>query len=194
MDLDLDLELLPALHKIVLRVDQNTALEDIQDKVNQESIACKDDLGRTALDWAVACGQIDVVELLIQHGSDVNTMDNYGRTTLQHAVDSHSPEIMRMILEAGGDPNPIFPKHVHRSSPLTAACSGGLESMIEMLVAERANLEAVNPEGLTPLHLQEALIEKTLKDLICKTSPNSILFDYIQNGLQIIEQRKQKSQ
>ena len=91
------------------------------------------------------------MDLLIRHGSPVDTMDVSGRTTALHAVDSHNCEALRIILHAGANPNPETPKGVFRSSPLIAATFGGLVEMVALLIQHGAEIDAYNPEGRTAL-------------------------------------------
>ncbi|MGI9548881.1 MAG: ankyrin repeat domain-containing protein [Bdellovibrionales bacterium] len=49
---------------------------------------------RTPLMWAAFLGPIEVVELLIESGSDLSTQDNQGHTALDYAKD---PEIRSLI-------------------------------------------------------------------------------------------------
>lgn len=89
---------------------------------------------------------------LLSYGADPNNMDVTGRTTVLHAVDSHCIPCLRLVLEAGGKPNPIMPKGIFRSSPLTAAGFAGMPDMLRLLLDFDANPNACNPEGLTALH------------------------------------------
>ncbi|PSN58626.1 ankyrin repeat protein, partial [Corynespora cassiicola Philippines] len=105
--------------------------------------------GRTALDWATALAQVADMEVLIEYGSDLNTMDKSGRTTILHAIDSHNDDAVHMLLKSGANPNPKMPKGLYRSSPLTAASFGGLENMVKLLLDYGAEVDAYNPEGRT---------------------------------------------
>ena len=79
-------------------------------------------------------------------------MDITGRTLVLHAVDSHDVSCLRLILEAGGHPNPMMPKGIFRSSPLTATGFAGMPEMLILLLDFEVDLNACNPEGLTALH------------------------------------------
>ncbi len=54
----------------------------------------KDDMGRTPLHWIVNGNLVDMANLLISHGADVNTSDNEGKTLLELASEkNHAPMI-----------------------------------------------------------------------------------------------------
>lgn len=120
-------------------------------KDNPEAVHVTDGSGRTALDWATSLGHLSHMELLIEAGSSLDSVDDRGRSTVLHAVDSHNTNALRLVLEAGANPNPTVPEGLLRSSPLQAACFGGLVEMIKMLLDFGAEVDACNPEGWTAL-------------------------------------------
>ncbi|WEW59246.1 hypothetical protein PRK78_004715 [Emydomyces testavorans] len=140
----------PLAHRIIFGLFSKSLEVELLEKPN--AVYATDVQGRTALDWATARAQLEDISLLLSYGADPNNMDLTGRTTILHAVDSHSVPGLRLILEAGGNPNPILPKGVFRSSPLTAAGFAGIPEMLKLLLEFGANPNACNPEGLTSLH------------------------------------------
>ncbi|KAK1839170.1 ankyrin repeat containing protein [Colletotrichum chrysophilum] len=119
------------------------------------------------------------MRLLIERGSDVNTMDASGRTTIQHAVDSHSEAALQLVLDAGADPNPPMLGSLRRSSPLTSASFGGLKTMARMLLHSGARVDTCNPEGRTAIHtaisynkydILQLFAEESLGDVNCGAS------------------------
>ncbi len=90
--------------------------------------------------------------ILIHYGANPNNMDVAGRTVVLHAVDSHNVSCLRLIIGAGGDPNPLMPKGIFRSSPLTSADFAGMPDMLELLLKFGVNPNPSNPEGMTALH------------------------------------------
>ena len=136
----------------------------------------KDAMGRTALDWATARAQLSDMEVLIKYGSPIDTMDFDGRTTVLHAVDSHNTDVLRLLLAAGANPNPEMSEGLCRSSPLTAACYGGLVEMIKLLVHYGAKIDTCNPEGRNPLQTVASRQSIICADILLKAgaNPNSI--------------------
>ena len=140
----------PQIHNIVLGRCNMSLTDELH--ACPDAVFFKDAMGRTALDWATARGQLSDIELLIERGSPLNTMDDSGRTTVLHAVDSHNDDALRLVLNAGAEPNPEVPRGLYRSSPLTAASFGGRAEMVKLLLASGAKVDACNPEGRTALH------------------------------------------
>ncbi|KZL86269.1 ankyrin repeat containing protein [Colletotrichum incanum] len=145
----IDEQKFPLIHKIVFGLDLKPLVDELEE--NPNAVHLKDAQGRTALDWATARAQLHDMRLLIEHGSDVNTIDASGRTTVLHAVDSHSDAALQIVLEAKADPNPAIPNGLRRSSPLISACFGGLKEMIRLLLKSSARVDACKPEGRTAL-------------------------------------------
>lgn len=54
--------------------------------------------GQTALMLAVSHGRLDMVELLLQSGADVNIQDEDGSTALMCAAEHHHIEIVKLLL------------------------------------------------------------------------------------------------
>ena len=61
--------------------------------------------GITPLSWAVIRGQSKVVELLVQHGADVNAKNNDGGTSLHAAAFLGRVEIVKLLVQHGADIN-----------------------------------------------------------------------------------------
>ena len=146
----LDEQNFPLVHRIVLGLNSKSLAAEL--KENPHAVYLTDTQDRTALDWATARMQLEDIALLIKCGADPNNMDVTGRTPVLHAVDSHDAGTLRVILEAGGNPNPIYPKGMFRSSPLTAAGFAGMPTLLKLLLDFEADPNACNPEGLTALH------------------------------------------
>ena len=58
----------------------------------------------TALTIAAARGDIEIVELLLKRGADVNHKDERGWTALEYAYESCNLKMIRLLLEKGSDP------------------------------------------------------------------------------------------
>jgi ankyrin repeat protein len=140
----------PLVHRIIFGLSSKPLATELDE--NPHAVYLTDAQNRTALDWATARFQLEDMALLIKYHADPNNMDVTGRTPVLHAVDSHDINSLRLILEAGGLPNPVYPKGMFRSSPLTAAGFAGMPTLLKLLLDFEANPNACNPEGLTALH------------------------------------------
>jgi ankyrin repeat protein len=110
--------------------------------------------GFTALHLAAFFGHAGAVELLLDHGAEV---DAFGRgwmtgTALHSAVSRKRSRIARRLLEAGANPN------VRQSAgwtPLHSAANNGDLASLELLLDAGADPSATNDEGHSVLELAE---------------------------------------
>jgi ankyrin repeat protein len=55
--------------------------------------------GWTALHYCAAQGFVELVELLVEHGADINAQDEQGKTPLTIALESAQPVVADLLLE-----------------------------------------------------------------------------------------------
>ena len=97
--------------------------------------------------------KIDIINILLEKGADINAKDNYGRTPLMHAIQyGCSEEVIKILLEKGAD---INAKDNYGWTPLMHAihececeCS---KEVIKILLEKGADINAKNNYGWTPL-------------------------------------------
>jgi ankyrin repeat protein len=58
--------------------------------------------GGTALIYAAIRGSVEVVQVLLQHGADVNARDRDSKTALTYAVERGHQDIARLITGSRG--------------------------------------------------------------------------------------------
>jgi len=80
---------------------------------------------------AVATGNLQQVNELIETGEDVTQEDYYGNTALDWAVKSGNPEMIEVLLNAGADVNY---ENSNGMTPLMTAAEMGDEAMVKLLV------------------------------------------------------------
>jgi ankyrin repeat protein len=172
----------PDIHQIIFGESSKLLIVELNE--NPGAVHVKDAMGRTALDWATARGQLCDMRLLIQYGSRLDTMDISGRTTVLHAVDSHNDNALRILLDAGANPNPIVPERHRRSSPLIAASFGGRKGMMKQLIYRQAKIDACNPEGRTALQAVASIDNVACADILLGAGANPV--DISSNGYSAI--------
>jgi ankyrin repeat protein len=59
----------------------------------------------TPLHEAVGSGNLDIAQLLLSHGADINTLDNYGTTLLHEGSTSGNLDVVEFLLKSGADVN-----------------------------------------------------------------------------------------
>jgi ankyrin repeat protein len=96
--------------------------------------------GATALHWAVHRGNLEIVDLLIGAGADVNAANAHGVTPLALAAENAQPTMVARLLKAGANPNAALPVQ-GESILMTAALAGNLE-VVTMLLDRGAQVDA----------------------------------------------------
>ena len=106
--------------------------------------------GRTVLIAAAARGELDIVNLLLSRGVDVNVKDNRGYTALAHALEARYPEVEEALLNRPElNPNvggllerPVLLAYVWRDN----------KKATKRLLALGADVKLQDKDGDTALH------------------------------------------
>ncbi len=110
----------------------------------------------TALHKASHYGHMEVVQLLLAYGADVNAKDARNATPMHEAVYSGQTEIAELLIEHGADVNPAVEGSIHdhgrvrhewHDTPLHLAARKGDVAMVEVLLANGADVTAKNRDG-----------------------------------------------
>jgi ankyrin repeat protein len=107
-------------------------------------LEARDVQGRAALRYAAANGRVHNVEVLLQHGSDVNSVDNNKRTPLYGACLNKDMDVATRLLEAGADVNAV---DVDRESVLLAAVQSGSTPLVQLLLDHGAKVNCIGHHG-----------------------------------------------
>ena len=124
--------------------------------------------GQTALMLAARAGSMNVAEVLVGHGADVNAREVWrGQTALMWAADSNSPELTRFLIDQGANVDaralhndwPVQmtaePRNQYRPTggmtPLLYAARVGCKDCVEAMLDAGADPNKPNPDAVTPL-------------------------------------------
>ncbi|KAL9115558.1 MAG: hypothetical protein Q9187_007287 [Circinaria calcarea] len=155
LELELDHFQFTPLHAAVLNLGPNGATpEEVICTTPRELINELDQLGRSALSWACAKGDLHKTGELLKMGADPNIADSEGRTSLHHLAHSAlfaNKRCLDELLDHGADLNI---RNRRGGTPLhdftfSSTCTS---SSIEKFYLKGADLNAQDGNGWTPLH------------------------------------------
>ncbi len=110
----------------------------------------------TALHLACYSGKIEITQMLLDHGANMNEQNEQGETPLhlvsrgQYDSEEHGVGIARLLLARGVDVNA---QDKDQFTPFLLAAFNGRLEIAQVLLDHGANTNAQNDQGETPLHL-----------------------------------------
>ncbi|KAI9434718.1 hypothetical protein H4582DRAFT_1855819 [Lactarius indigo] len=101
--------------------------------------------------WQAAFTKMDVeiVWLLLEHGTDLNIQDDYDETPLHRASETGLPDVVRWLLDRGVDLEAQLGNH---STALHLAAVNGCLEVAEILLEHNAEVNARDDLDRVPLH------------------------------------------
>lgn len=106
--------------------------------------------GKTPLHYAVSNGQIDCMNLLVEHGADLNARDHTGMTPLHAAAMLGRVREAEWLLDHGAARDA---KDTFGDTPLHTAAVFGQGDMVKMLLERGSDGQTGNAQGKTPQDL-----------------------------------------
>jgi ankyrin repeat protein len=106
--------------------------------------------GRTALISAAARGDLEIVNLLVRRGADVNVKDKRQYTALFHAIEAMYDDVALVLMS-----QPSLDPNVQGKNGTTALISyvwQDRKDAVEKLLERGANVNAQDADGDAPLH------------------------------------------
>ncbi len=104
--------------------------------------------GYTALHFAASVGNVEIVQLLINSGSDINAQSTHYETPLHLASACGNTEIVHILLTRGAK---IIAKDIVGDTPLHYAAGSGNIEIVKLLRDSGADIHAKNTLGHKPL-------------------------------------------
>ena len=105
--------------------------------------------------WALYA-HVEAVQLLLDHGADINILDNKGRSALEYATGalnwsgtSKAEQVVKLIIKAGADVNV---KSTLGNTPLMWATRAGNLKITKLLIERGANADDTDKDGNNALH------------------------------------------
>jgi ankyrin repeat protein len=123
----------------------------------------RDNVGYTALHFAIEQASDDVACLLIDQGAQVECTDFWTERTPLLLAAIYGNELgAQLLLKAGAMVDRPSP-HIHRT-PLHVAAAAGHADLVGVLLQNGANVHAKDHHGSTPLHLCVGRYDITLEE------------------------------
>ena len=121
---------------------------------NGSSVEPLDEDGESPLYCAVDAENLEMVQVLLDYGVDVNFESKHGETALAFAARGYfkDPRVVRLLLDHGADPN-AQTRRYGRTTPLHRASQDGRIEIARLLLEHGASLEVQDEEGRTPLDI-----------------------------------------
>ena len=108
----------------------------------------------TPLYLAVSKGHLEIVKELLNNGAEVDKRAPHGVTPFSNAMMNNHITIAEILLKYGADVDAIFDSHwFDGSTSLHNAAFDGRLKKVEFLLEHNANINAVDVNKCTPLHL-----------------------------------------
>lgn len=113
------------------------------------SVAEPDLAGEPALLIASLAGHKEVVAVLLERGSDMGIRNKHGLTALHAAAYGGKLDVVELLVTKGASVNDTA--NFYKMSPLHAAAEEGHADVVAFLLANKAEVEAKERNGYTPL-------------------------------------------
>ena len=125
----------------------------------------------TPLHCAALNGDLEMVQILLEYGVDVDCQNMSGYTPLNSVALLGSPNaarVIRLLLQRGADPNTCT---YDGSTPLHFASAFERIEIARVLIEHGVNVEAKNDSGMTPLDVARAYFARgEMMDLLLEAS------------------------
>ena len=176
-------------------------VEAVKSLVNSGADRQKVKGGQTALMWAAETGHRDIINVLVELGSDIDAKTKDGATAITYAANAHLPEIIKLLIEQGADVmkgTDLDTGNMDGVTALMLASGKGQTETVRLLAEKGADINSQNIFGATALmeaswfgHAEtvKLLIEKGA-DVNIRSEYNSALNWALLEGEFIIDQEK----
>lgn len=149
-----------SIHEAIEKNDPDAVREFI---INPSELCTRNDRGWLPLHTAAYHGNLQIAEMLVSQGADVQARRSEGWTPLHLAALHGHSDIAELFLKY--DASPDLQKD-DLSTPLHMGVQGGHREVVELLLARGADVNARKDDGRTPLHLAAYYNHNELAELL----------------------------
>lgn len=129
---------------------------------------------QTPLYYAAEKGHRDIVQLLLDHGADVNLKNEIGHTALYEAAETGRTEAVQILLEMGAR---VDLQSRDGLTPLHVAAQAGNTAMVQILLNKGSFINQPDNYGYTPLHRAADFNKKATVEMLMARGANIYLRD-----------------
>ncbi|XP_043944669.1 ankyrin repeat domain-containing protein 26-like isoform X7 [Protopterus annectens] len=144
-------------------------LSKVKQLAKKSDINQVDKENRTALHFACANGNVDIVAHLVEKKCNINVCDSEKRSALMKAVQCEQDRCVSILLTNGAD---TTLKDIHGNTALHLACLIPTVSMATQLLEHGADINATNKEGFSPLILAVTKNHYEMAEFLLKRGAN----------------------
>ncbi|WP_455273439.1 ankyrin repeat domain-containing protein [Rhizobium herbae] len=112
-------------------------------------VAEPDSAGDPVLVVASLAGHADIVAVLLERGADIEVRNKGGLTALHAAAYGGNLDVVKLLVAKGAAVDDS--KNFYKMTPLHAAAEEGHADVVAFLLANKADIEAKERNGYTPL-------------------------------------------
>jgi ankyrin repeat protein len=113
------------------------------------NVAEPDSAGDPPLVLASLAGHADVVAVLLERGADIEVRNKGGLTALHAAAYGGNLDVVKLLVAKGAAVNDN--RNFYHMTPLHAAAEEGRTDVVAFLLVSKADIEAKERNGVTPL-------------------------------------------
>ncbi|KAI9147010.1 Ankyrin repeat domain-containing protein [Paramyrothecium foliicola] len=161
---------------------------------SEKSGDLRDNRGRTPLSYAGERGNLNILQLFLDNGAQVDSIDRVGRSPLSFAAEQGHLEVSQLLLEKGAK---VDLQDNYSQTPLSYAARQGHLEVLQLLLEKGAKVDLQDIDSRTPLlyatrqgHLEvlQLLLEKGAKvDSQDIDSRTPLLYATRQGHLEILQ-------
>lgn len=146
------------------------------------NINCVDLDGCTALHSAACEGNLEIANILILNGANIEAKDNLDRRPLHLATIRNHILMVKFLLEKGAYVNA---QDKNEESPLHIACSKGFQNLLKCLLSFSPDLDVENAQGKKAIDLTKSKrIVKVFYEIGYQVSPDlNLLYSDLSSGV-----------
>ena len=141
----------PEAAKVLARAVQDGRSTLVKDLLAEGvALTGRNEAGNSALSAATLQGDAETVRALVRAGAGKDNPD-MKTEALAGAAQSGDAELVRLLLDYGGDPKRVIHSDGRFFTVLMAAASSGVPEVVEMILAQHPDVNALDQQGRTAL-------------------------------------------